>query len=534
MLLSQHPLSLNSTDDLPLKVNSISDASKTSMSDSAERNRLLAEMAEESTDMISRHTPDNWDFISASPAVKHLLGYETEEIIGMSAYDLYHPDDVEDFKHRSPSVSYDRGLYTHTYRFRCKDGHYTWLESTSRSIRDPETGEMKEILVVSRDASHRIETEQANRRLARVLERSSDLVIFVTPDLSISHLNESAQSTLEVKDLPLDQLKLAQLLPSDSLNQLIEKGFPSVNPKGISQQELNQKEVWSGELEMQGQRKSPIPVSLELLAHYSFQGHLEYYSLVARNLSEAKQAQAELKRYQADINHAARLVTMGELASSLAHELNQPLTAIINYCRGIQRRFSDKEQVSWKEVEFPVEKMAATAMRAGSIIHRMMDFTRKQEPKKQTVNLNGIIEDLIELSATNAEKHGVVLENRISDKTFSVWADPIQLEQVLLNLMMNAIEACSHDEILESRVIITTECLDQNTIEIRVMDNGPGLPLESPNQIFERFFTTKAKGLGMGLAISRSLVESLGGELQAQNNTDGGACFSFTVPLSVN
>lgn len=529
MLLSQHPLSLNSTDDQPSKVNSISDVSKTSTSDSAERNRLLAEMAEESTDMISRHTPDNWCFISASPAVKHLLGYETEEIVGMSAYDLYHPDDVEDFKHRSPSVSYDRGLYTHTYRFRCKDGHYTWLESTSRSIRDPETGNLKEILVVSRDASHRIETEQANHRLARVLERTSDLVVFVTPDLSITHLNESAQNTLGLKNLPLDQLKLSQLLPSDSFKQLIEKGFPAV-----SQGEGRQKEVWSGELEMQGQRETPIPVLLELLAHHSFQGHLEYYSLVARDLSEAKQAQAELKRYQAEINHAARLVTMGELASSLAHELNQPLTAIVNYCRGIQRRFSDKEQVSWKEVEFPVEKMAATAMRAGSIIHRMMDFTRKQEPQKQAVNLNNILEDLIELSATNAEKHGVVLENRISDKTRLVWADPIQLEQVLLNLIMNAIEACSNDETLASRVIITAECLDQNTTEIRVMDNGPGLPLDSPNQVFERFFTTKTKGLGMGLAISRSLVESLGGELQAQNNADGGACFSFTVPIATN
>ncbi|MCO4759472.1 MAG: PAS domain S-box protein, partial [Oceanospirillaceae bacterium] len=196
------------------------------LTDDAERNRLLAEMAEQSTDMISRHTPGDWHFIYASPAVENLLGYSVDEIIGMSAYELYHPDDVEDFKRRSPSVSYERGLYTHTYRFRCKDGHYTWLESTSRSLRDPETGELKEILVVSRDASRRIEAEQTNRRLARVLESSSDLVAFIDLDNRVSNLNEAARERLGVDKVD-DTLILRDLFHPQSYQQLLDEALPT-------------------------------------------------------------------------------------------------------------------------------------------------------------------------------------------------------------------------------------------------------------------------------------------------------------------
>lgn len=529
----------------------VTPSSASTAADDAERNRLLAEMAEQSTDMISRHTPGDWRFIYASPAVTHLLGYEVDEIIGLSAYELYHPDDVEDFQRRSPTVSYQRGLYTHTYRFRCKDGHYIWLESTSRSMRDPETGELKEILVVSRDASHRIETEQANQRLARVLERSSDLVLFVTPDLQITHLNEAAQQTLGLQGIAFEQLQLNALLTPASFKVLTELGFPAVADNSTDNK------AWSCELEMQGNDGTKVPVLLELLAHFSFQGPLEYYSLVARNLTEAKQAQAELKRYQDEINHASRLIAMGELASSLAHELNQPLTAIVNYVSGIQRRFSGQEQIAWRELEFPLEKMSSTAMRAGHIIHHMMDFTRKQEPHKEVVKLSDVVQDLIEFCAANAEKHQVSVLNHISDQTLSVFADRIQLEQILLNLMINGIEACSAldreldralDSALDSgkktdpeqtnlnqehqdhrKVEISATSQQDGKVKISVTDQGIGLPDEALDQVFEQFFTTKKTGLGMGLAISRSLVESQDGQLWAENNPTGGACFSFTL-----
>ena len=338
------------------------------LTDDAERNRLLAEMAEQSTDMISRHTPDNWCFIYASPAVTHLLGYSVEEIVGLSAYDLYHPDDVEDFKRRSPNVSYDRGLYTHTYRFRCKDGHYTWLESTSRSIRDPKDGSLKEILVVSRDASRRINAERANQRLAQVLETSSDLVAFVDPSHKITLLNEAARNSLNVVLSDQSPLALEDIFTLTSHEQIKHYGFPGATTDGH----------WRGEVEMISSHMQRIPVLLEILAHRDLNTETEYFSLVARDMSTIKAAEKQMQQYRTEVNHASRLITIGEMASGLAHELNQPLTAIVNYVQGIHRRVERDQSLLAADFVSPLDRIGATAFRAAQIIRRMMDFTRKK------------------------------------------------------------------------------------------------------------------------------------------------------------
>lgn len=513
MLLSQLPE--NNPMDTPTPQQGLS-----ALTDDAERNQLLAEMAEQSTDMISRHTPDDWRFIYASPAVTHLLGYTLDEIIGMSAYELYHPDDVEDFKRRSPSVSYERGLYTHTYRFRCKDGHYTWLESTSRSIRDPDSGELKEILVVSRDASRRINAEQANRRLARILESSSDLVAFVGLDNQVTDLNEAARRTLGVDNPELAGLALADLFTPESYQQLQAQAIPTASAAGS----------WRGEAEMQAPGRAPIPVMLELLAHRSLDDRIEYFSTVARDMSEAKAIEAEKQQYQASIGHATRLITMGEMASGLAHELNQPLTAIVNYVRGIERRIGDSDDPKLTVLHTPLQRISATALRAGEIIRRMMDFSRKSPPQRQAVDLQPVVNDLIEFCTSTATRQNVQVENMISADLAAVVADPIQLEQILLNLLLNGIEACQQiDESTPAQVWVDASEQGTDQVIIRVHDQGTGLPVTDTEQLFEQFFTTKSDGLGMGLAITRSLVEAHGGQLWAENQPQGGAVFCFTL-----
>ncbi|RTE67176.1 PAS domain S-box protein [Amphritea opalescens] len=489
-----------------------------------ERNRLLAEMAEQSTDMISRHAPDDWRFIDASPAVTHLLGYRVDEIVGMSAYELYHPDDVEDFKRRSPSVSYERGLYTHTYRFRCKDGHYTWLESTSRSIRDPVTDELKEILVVSRDVSQRINAEQANRRLASVLEHSSDLVAFVTPDHRVSQLNEAARKALGLDVSGHEPLLLNRLFTADSYALLQQQALPEAYERGS----------WHGEAEMCDRlNQRVIPVMLEVLAHRTLDNQLEYFSTVARDMTAIKQAEAKQLQYQQEIDHAARLITMGEMATGLAHEINQPLTAVVNYVRGIQRRLATDRDAALNDIDQPLARIGDTALRAGEIVRRMMDFTRKSQPKRELLSLNTLVNDLIGFCVSAAKRHNVVIENRLPDNIAEVYADRIQLEQILLNLLLNGIEACHREEDQTPLKVWLEASMDKSgQVIISVLDQGPGLPSDS-ERLFEQFFTTKPKGLGMGLAISRTLIERHGGQLLAENRVSGGAKFSFMLPTAV-
>lgn len=512
-----------STRNLLIMKNRTPEEGLTALTDDAERNRLLAEMAEQSTDMISRHTPEDWRFIYVSPAVTHLLGYSVEEIVGLSAYDLYHPDDVEDFRLRAPTVNYDRGLYTHTYRFRCKDGHYTWLESTSRTIRDPETNDIREILVVSRDATHRIKADKANRRLARVLESTQDLVIFANLDLTVSHLNEAARKALELEHTDYSAFALSWFVTEKGLAILMDEGFPSAKKTGS----------WRGELTMRSLKASRIPVLLELLVHRSLHGDIEYFSLVAHDLSEKKAAEEQLKQYQADIDHASRLVTMGELASSLAHELNQPLSALVNYLRGIERRFADKSTLLWSDVEVPITRSIRTALRAGEIIHRMMDFTRKQEPVITRLDLPELIGEMIDFCESMAERHNVRLVFDLDSSLPAVKGDRIQLEQVLLNLIVNAIEAsASSDDDEVTTVRIGVDVHEGGQLRVKVEDQGQGISDLDMSRLFDRFFSTKETGLGMGLAISRSLVENLGGELWAENIPEGGARFSFTLNIT--
>lgn len=488
--------------------------------DDAERNRLLAEMAEQSTDMISRHTPGDWRFIYASPAVTHLLGYSVEEIIGMSAYQLYHPDDVEDFKRRSPSVSYERGLYTHTYRFRCRDGHYTWLESTSRSIRDPDSDELLEILVVSRDVSRRVEAEQASRRLARVLESSSDLVAFATPDHRVTQLNEAARQALGIELSPHQPVRLQELFAADSYGLLQSQGLPVAKEQGR----------WRGEAAMFSRsQQRMIPVMLEVLAHRSLDGTLEYFSTVARDMTAVKQAEADKLQHQLEMDHAGRLITMGEMASGLAHEVNQPLTAVVNYVSGIQRRLETDSQARLSEVAQPLARIHSTALRAGDIVHRMLDFTRKTAPSRTPVDLAALVDELIHFCQHSAEQHQVQLSHRIASDLPPVCADRIQLEQILLNLMLNGIEACAGTADSAPQVWLEASLENSDQVIIRVLDQGAGFTDAEPERLFEPFYTTKPAGLGMGLAISRTLIERHGGQLRAANGERGGAVFSFNI-----
>lgn len=488
----------------------------------AERNKLLAEMAEQSTDMISRHTPDDWRFIYASPAVENLLGYTVDEIVGVSAYELYHPDDVEDFKRRAPSVSYERGTYTHTYRFRCKDGHYTWLESTSRSLRDPETGELKEMLVVSRDASRRINAEMTNRRLAKVLESSSDLVAFVDLDERVSNLNEAARVRLETGESN-SAILLADLFFSESDQRMIQEAMAKAREIGD----------WQGEVDMCTMSGDKIPVILEVQAHRTYDDRIEYFSIVARDMSLQKAIEAERQQYQDEVSRASRIMTMGEMASGLAHELNQPLTAIVNYVSGIERRLNKQDQIETAILKKPLKKISATALRAGEIIHRMMDFARKGQPQRKAIELSQLVDDVIGFCADNASRQQVRIENRIQYPELQVEADRIQLEQVLLNLFLNAIEATSQSVKGEPEVIwVDVAEAEHQQVIIRVHDQGPGLPVSDDSQLFEQFFTTKEHGLGMGLAISRSLIEAHGGHLWAENASEGGAVFSFSLNRS--
>ncbi len=236
-----------------------------------------------------------------------------------------------------------------------------------------------------------------------------------------------------------------------------------------------------------------------------------------------------LQRSQAELMHALRLGTLNEIASGLAHEINQPLGAIANYAAVVRRRL-DSGAATPEELARGVDLIGSEAMRAGAILRRLRDLGRKGSIGMQVVDINTVIARAVELVRPQAELQGVTLVLATGSRLPAVYVDDIQIEQVALNLMLNGIEAMNASA---PKILSVSAACEQHSVRITVRDTGGGYAIATGEQIFEPFFTTKAQGLGMGLAISRRIVEAHGGSLTGGPNPDGRGCtFSFVLPAA--
>ena len=247
---------------------------------------------------------------------------------------------------------------------------------------------------------------------------------------------------------------------------------------------------------------------------------------VARDITERRHHEEASRIQQEKIQITSRLTTMGEMASSLAHELNQPLTAITNYSMGavamVKAGHTDLDKL------LPaLEKAASQAQRAGKIISRIREFVKRSEPRRQSIQIDTVIENAISLAEIHARKRQIVIERQIPEQLPDVLADPILIEQVLLNLLKNGLESMEQSEV--GNLVVSVNIHDDQ-IEVAVVDRGHGLT--DPERLFEPFFSTKTEGLGMGLNICRTIIESHHGRLWASNNPEGGTTFRFTLPCS--
>lgn len=250
---------------------------------------------------------------------------------------------------------------------------------------------------------------------------------------------------------------------------------------------------------------------------------------VATDISDLKQIEDFNREQEARLARTSRLITMGEMASTLAHELNQPLSAIANYAKGCVNRMKSGEY-RHEDILSAMEKANAQAARAGHIVRRVRDFVRKSEPQRSSVALADIVEDALGIAEIEAQRLGVHIESRIGTELPNVHADRIMVEQVLLNLVKNAAEAEAGQPTERKQVIVAAHQLD-DMIEVSVTDFGHGIADANREHLFSAFFTTKEEGMGMGLNICRSIIEFHNGRLWVDPNPAGGSIFRFTLPM---
>jgi len=247
------------------------------------------------------------------------------------------------------------------------------------------------------------------------------------------------------------------------------------------------------------------------------------------DVTARKHAEELARQQQEKLQITARLVTMGEMASTLAHELNQPLAAITSYNTGCLNKLESGEFTP-AQIKEALGKLAVQAQRAGHIIRRVHDFVRKSEPKLARCDLAEVIDDSIGFIEGVAKSRRVRIRREIPGLRPEVMADPVMLEQVMLNLMRNGIEAMSETPAEQRQLTIQLSPLE-NQMAIRVIDHGPGIPDEVAEKLFTPLFSTKADGMGMGLNICRSIIEFHHGRLWVESNPDGGSIFVITLPI---
>ncbi len=402
-------------------------------------------------------------------------------------------------------------------------GTLSFIGPEPRAERFTETD--KEILKLMADwlgsALARERAEAQMRKLSGALEQTADAVMIFSRDGEIEYVNPAFEKVRGVPSTRAYQ-------DADQMRGLIWEG------------ENDYRRMWETVLNGEVFRDISIGRRADGSCYYeektvtplkNAQGIATHFISTGKDVTERIQAEERERQNQAQLVHAQRASATSAMATSLAHELNQPLAAIVNYAQGCILRIRDGS-ASAEELLPALQHIVSEGARSGEIIRRVRRFLRNGESLRGSVDINGLAHAAVELTGAQARQKSVVLKLELEKDLPPVIVDAVQIEQVIVNLVNNAIDAIGSAECSRREVVIQTVPRPNNGVEVRVCDTGPGFGSGEQERIFESFFTTKRQGMGMGLSISRSIVEAHGEHLWACSNENGGATLRFGLPTA--
>lgn len=325
--------------------------------------------------------------------------------------------------------------------------------------------------------------------------------------------------------------RLTGLDAQDFIGRTIDEGFPELRQAGLvdmavkvleTRTTLKVDDFWYGD-----QR---IPRSAWEFMIFPLTEHC--VGIAFENVTARKVTEEQAHELQTELAHVARLSTMGEMASGLAHELNQPLAAIIAYADACQELI-DSGRMEREQLQEVLRAVTNQAERAGKIIHRLRSLVKKGRPFRNAVQVNDAVREVSALLEPEIRNRGAHLRLELEEGLPATSADFVQIQQVLLNLMRNALDSMAEVDPQQRHLLVSTRITSEGQVEIAVGDRGRGISPENISRLFEPFFTTKAEGLGMGLPISRTIVESHGGRLWLAPNPEAGMTARFVLPVQV-
>ena len=468
-----------------------------------------------------------------NPALERITGYQAHELLGHVVHDKIHhtkPDGSHYPVHECPLTGAVRNRETvrGDDLFVRKDSTFFPVRYTASpifrgGIPIGTVIEFQDLTEAKRAERALRDTEELKQR---IIESSRDCIKVLDLDANLLFMSSGGQQLLEIDDIQpyLNSCWIDFWQPED--RPKITAAIAAAKAGGI------------GKFQAFCPSAKGAPRWWEVITTpiCNADGQPEQLLSVSRDITEHKQAEAEAReseqRYrqvQSDLTHVNRVATMGQLTASIAHEVGQPIAGVVS-SGFAARRWLAGETPNQDAALRAIERVISDGTRAMDIIGRIRDMIKKGPPKRDNFDINKAIQDLIALAYAQAHQNGVSIKTEFADSLPLVHGDRVQLQQVILNLIINAIEAMSGLAEGAREVLVSTRQSDQNAILVAVQDSGPGLDLANADRVFEAFYTTKSSGMGMGLSISRSIIDDHGGRLWASANEPRGVIFQFTLP----
>ena len=464
-------------------------------------------------------------FTAANPALRRMLGRTEEEIVGHSVLDLNHED--ERAATAQAFAKYRSGLLTERHvekKYLKKDGTPVWVNITTTLVPATETAAPL-LQSVYMDITDRVRFEAALRaseaRWRTMFETTAVGIVTVDFEHGYGIANKSFQRMTGYTEDELRNLKLIDISHEDDR---------AATRKRIDEIVVGPRRSYR--IEKRYRRKDGEVVWADVNNFFvpATDSTAAFLGTMAVDITERKRAEEALQQAQADLERLNRVMLLGEMTASIAHEVNQPIAAVITNANAGLRWFG-AQQPNLDEVREALGRIVRDGTRAGEVIGGIRALVKKVPPRREPLDINRAIREVIALTQTETQRNAVRLQSRLADDLPFVSADRVQLQQVIINLIVNAIEAMAGAGEGPRELTIVSGVGDANDASVEVQDTGPGVDPEQLDRLFQSFYTTKPDGIGMGLAISRSIAEAHGGRLSAAPNYPRGTVFRLTLPV---
>jgi PAS domain S-box-containing protein len=462
-------------------------------------------------------------FLYVSPSCERISGYKPEEFINNPEFfrELILPEDKTRWDEHHQKVLKEKGLQEIQFRIHKQDGQTRWIEHVCQPVTD-EKGKFLGFRASNRDITARKQAEEdvtgQAKLLNLILKNSLDSIVLLDKDYNFIWVNETYAKACQRDSSEFAGHNHFEFYPSNLKEEFdAAKKGKSIYRKHARPFIFPDHPEWG-----------TTYWDLGLVPIFDDDGEIEMFLFTLKNITKRKKAEEQLTQIRSELFHASRIGTMGELTAALAHEINHPLGSILNNANAA-RRYLEQDDIDLDEIRDIINDIISEDRRATGVMQKVRNLMKKTEVGFAPVQINVIIEEVLGLTHSEFIIENVSLSKQLEKDLPQIAGERIQLQQVFINLIMNAIDAMKESKM--KKLHVSTAQHDAENIIICLKDSGTGIDESKKDSLFKPFFTTKKKGMGMGLSVTRTIINSHRGDTWAENNKEAGASFFVKLPI---